>query len=189
VNVLRIPRVKSILLAAILVLVAAPVLAQKMPKPPPREGLRPGDLAYDFTLNDLNGKPVRLSGLRGDRVVMVVFWATWCVPCLQEMPALMDTYATYRDQGLEILGVVVAMDQTREGVQEFVAKRKVPYPILWDADQKVMGRYRVDAIPQIFLIGRDGVIRYAGGVLPEGHDEMIRALLAAAPAASAAALR
>ncbi len=188
-NVFRTPLAKSILLAAVLALVAAPALAQKMPKPPAREGVRPGDLAIDFTLNDLDGKPVKLSGLRGDRVVLVVFWATWCVPCLQEMPALMDTYAEYRDQGFEILGVVVARDQTREGVQEFIAKRKVPYPILWDADEKVMVRYRVDAIPQNFLIGRDGVIRYAGGVLPEGHDEMIRSLLAAAPAASAAALR
>jgi peroxiredoxin len=190
VTVLRSLLSLSIVLAALFGGAAStPAFAQKMPKPPIREGIREGELAYDFTLNDLDGKPVKLSALRGDRVVLVVFWATWCMPCLQEMPALMETYAEYRGQGLEILGVVVAMDQTKEGVQEFVTKRSVPYPVLWDENLKVMSRYRVDAIPQNFLIGRDGVIRYAGGVLPEGRDEMIRALLATAPAASAAALR
>lgn len=188
-NVLRPLPVKSIVVAILLIVTALPTFAQKMPKPPTREGVRQGDLAADFTLNDLAGKPVKLSALRGDRVVLVVFWATWCVPCLQEMPALMDTYAQYRSQGLEILGVVVAMNQTREGVQDFVAQHKVPYPVLWDENLKVMSKYRVDAIPQNFLIGRDGVIHYAGGVLPEGHQEMIRALLAAPQAAPAAALR
>lgn len=191
-NVLRASLLKAILPAAAFFLAAtclatAPAFAQKMPKQGPREGARQGDLAYDFTLDNLDGTPVKLSDLRGDRVVLVVFWATWCVPCIQEMPALMETYAEYRDQGLEILGVVVAMNQTKEGVQEFVTKRSVPYPILWDGDLKVMGRYRVDSIPQNFLIGRDGVIRYAGGVLPHGHEEMIKALLAAAPPAPAAA--
>jgi len=180
---------KSLLFALVLSFAAGPALAQKMPKQSIREGARIGDLAYDFTLPNLAGESVRLSSLRGDRVVLVVFWATWCVPCIQEMPALLQTYAKYRPQGLEILGVVVAMNQTKEGVREFVTNRKVPYPVLWDGDLKVMGRYRVDAIPQNFLIGRDGVIRYAGGILPEGHEEMIRSLLAAGPAAPAAALR
>lgn len=189
VNVL--PRLlsKSILLAGLLAFAAAPAFAQKMPKPPQREGVRTGDLAYDFTLKDLAGNDVQLSALRGDRVVLVVFWATWCMPCIQEMPELVKTWEAYHDQGLEILGVVVTDNQTKEDVQEFVTKRKVPYPILWDEDSKVSSRWRVYAIPQNFLIGRDGIIRYAGGVLPEQPGDLIRTLLGAAPVAPAAALR
>ena len=188
-NVLRRLASKSILLAVLLTFAAVPAFAQKMPKPAQREGVRIGDLAYDFTLKDLAGNDVQLSGLRGDRVVLVVFWATWCVPCLQEMPTLVKTWEEYHDQGLEILGVVVATDQTKDAVQDFVTKRKVPYPILWDEDLKVSNRWRVGSIPQNFLIGRDGVIHYAAGVLPEEPGQMIRTLLGVAPAAPAAALR
>jgi len=185
-------RISRIILLALLVALAPPVFepvaAQKMPSVPPREGWRVGDLAYDFTVKDLDGHDHKLGDLRGRSVVHLVFWATWCMPCVEEVPQLKAIYDRYRTQGFEILGVVVAMNQTKEGVKTFVEKNGMPYPILWDGDLKVMNRYRVALIPQNFLIDRNGIIRYAGSGLPAGYEDLVQKMLAA-PAAPQAALR
>src|SRR6476660_2165743 len=101
----------------IAVLPPGPVLAQKMPTLGPTAGHRVGDLALDFTLKDLNNQKFTLKDLRGKQVVQVVFWATWCVPCMQEIPLLRMIQEKYRGRGLQILGVVVEMNQTKDGVR------------------------------------------------------------------------
>jgi len=107
----------------------------------------------------------------------VVFWATWCVPCLEEVPALRATYDKYRDRGLQVLGIVVNMNQTLDGVRTAAHDMKINYPILWDEGGSLMERYRVSYIPQNFLIGKDGVIRYAGTGLPANYDALVESLL------------
>jgi peroxiredoxin len=152
-------------------------LAQKMPKLEPRKGCRVGDLAHDFSLEDLDGRTHSLEALRGKRVVQVVFWATWCIPCVEEIPRLREVYERHRDDGLELLGVAVPLSQTREGVREFAEEFHINYPILWDAEGTMMDRYGVESLPQTFLIGLDGVIRHAGGHLPKDYDKMVETLL------------
>lgn len=175
------------ILSGLLLLIPVPSSAQKMPVDPPREGRQVGDLAFDFSLQDLDGKEYRLRDLRGKRVVHLVFWATWCVPCVEEVPHLRKVYDEYKDQGLEIFGIVVPMNQTKEGVREFVKRFRMSYPILWDEGMALMDRYRIDAIPRNILIGRDGVIRYTGTGLPQGYEDLVRRSLGpdAGPQASA----
>lgn len=159
-----------------------PLVAQKMPPQPPREGRKMGELAFDFTLKGLDGKSYRLKDLRG-QVVHVVFWATWCMPCIEEMPDLKAAYERYHERGFEILGVVVPMSQTQDGVRAFARKQSMRYPILWDEGMALMSRYNVDSIPRNFVIDREGIIRYAGIALPERYDELIEhSLQAPAPA-------
>jgi peroxiredoxin len=162
----------------IALLAASPLPAQKLPRPDPSPGRRVGDLAHDFTLKDLDGRSHRLKDLRGRRVVHVVFWATWCVPCVQEIPILRETYAAYRDRGLEILSVVISTNQTPDMVRTLSRHFKVNYPILFDANDVVRGKYRIDAIPQNFLVGKDGIIRYAGTHLPADYQGLLETLLA-----------
>jgi peroxiredoxin len=158
-------------------LLSAAAHAQKMPTLGPTQGLRAGNLAFDFTGKDLDGKIYHLKDLRG-QVVQIVFWATWCVPCVEEIPTMRAIDAKYRDRGLVLLAVVVPTEQTKTGVREFAAKNKLGYPILWDGADAIVDRYRIDAIPQIFLVGRDGVIRFAGAELPERYDALIESALA-----------
>jgi len=148
-----------------------------MPPLPPLPGNRVGNLAQDFTLKDLNSRKYSLKEMRGKRVVHVVFWATWCVPCLQEIPALRATYDKYRDRGLQVLGIVVNMNQTVDGVRAVARDLKINYPILWDDEGTLAERYRVSYIPQNFLIGKDGVIRYAGTSLPNDYVTLVESLL------------
>jgi peroxiredoxin len=183
-------RVHRLILLALVLSLASPVfqpaVAQKMPTLEPREGFRVGDRAIDFTVKDIEGKTHRLSDLRGRSIVHLVFWATWCMPCIEEVPRLEAAYQQYHAQGFEVLGVVVTMNQTKEGVRAFAEKNGVQYPLLWDGDTKVMSRYRVDAIPQNFLIDRDGIIRYTATSLPGGYEELVAKMLATQATPSAA---
>ncbi len=151
--------------------------AQKMPVLPPQNGYNIGNLAYDFTLKDLDGRSHSLKGFRGKGVVQVVFWATWCMPCIQEIPRLRVLYDKYHDRGLEVFGVAVDLNQTPEGVRSFARDLEVNYPILWDEGHATMSRYGVAALPRNFLIGKDGIIRHAGTALPGGYEALIERLL------------
>jgi cytochrome c biogenesis protein CcmG/thiol:disulfide interchange protein DsbE len=177
---LRRPRLLSLLAGgalAIALLPAGPLRAQKMPTLGPLPGNRVGDLALDFTLKDLNNQKHTLKELRGKQVVHVVFWATWCVPCLEEVPALRTIQEKYRDRGVQILGIVIDTNQTKDDVRAAARDMKINYPILWDDGGEVQDRYRVEYIPQNFLIGKDGVIRYTGTSLPSNYEALLEALL------------
>ncbi len=170
---------RSAALAGLLLLMSDGMArSQRMPKLEPIRGARVGNLAHQFTLEDMEGKTYNLNELiERERVVHVVFWATWCFPCIEEIPQLREAYDKYHDRGLEVLGIVVNINQTRDGVRSFVEDYKVNYTILWD-DDRIMGRYGVSNIPRNFLIGKDGIIRHAGTALPDDYPAVLERLLA-----------
>jgi len=115
--------------------------------------------APPFTLPDLNGTPVSLSEFAGKGVI-VDFWATWCPPCVKEVPHFAELYEAYKDKGLVILGI--SFDDTKADIETFLKEQKVPYPIL-HADKltlsKVANDYGgVQFIPTTFFISPDGHI-------------------------------
>lgn len=113
--------------------------------------------APDFTLRDISGNKVKLSGLRG-KVVMVEFWAVWCPPCIESVPLLKTVYEKYKDKGFVLLGVSVdrgAAQQIKAG--EFIKENAATYPVLFD-DGKVSAAYGVSSIPMSFMIDRKGNI-------------------------------
>ena len=123
--------------------------------------LGPGDVAPDFVLTDFNGKPMRLADYRG-KLVLLNFWASWCGPCLEEMPRLSALQRNYGAVGLQVIGV--SMDDEAAPAKRLLAKRPVDYPIgLGDAElgEQYGG---ILGLPQSFLIDPHGLIlaRYKG---------------------------
>lgn len=118
-----------------------------------RTGLSPGDFAPKFTLEDLDGNQRKLSDFRG-KVVLLNFWATWCVPCLQEMPELERVYRVLKDQGVVVLAVGV--QDTLENLRSFRDKNNITFPILHDSAALVKTRYDVRGFPESFVIDRAG---------------------------------
>ena len=118
--------------------------------------MRQRTAAPDVTLATLRGKSLSLNELKG-KVVLVNFWATWCLPCQWEMPLMEKLYQGYKDKGF----VVVAISLDREGaavVEPFVKEKKLTYPVALDPTFQGANHFGVRGVPATFLIGRDGFI-------------------------------
>jgi len=111
--------------------------------------------APDFTLTTLDGETIRLSDLRG-QVVVINFWASWCGPCRVEAPALQTVYERYRDRGVEFLGV--AWTDTERGARAFIAEFNQTYPNGLDLGTKLAELYRIQGVPETFIVNPDGQI-------------------------------
>ncbi len=109
--------------------------------------------AEDFTVPTSTGEAFRLAEQRG-KVVMVNFWATWCPPCLEEMPAMERLYRAHKDRGFVLLAVSV--DANSKKVTPFVTDHKLTMPIGLDPKMDLANAYGVRALPSSFVVGRDG---------------------------------
>jgi peroxiredoxin len=125
------------------------------------DGLKIGAKAPDFELKTLTGETVKLSSLKGKKV-MLNFWATWCPPCKAEMPE-MEKF--YKESGKDIVILAVNIDPQLD-VKGFVGKNGITFPILLDADDHVNETYQILSIPTTYFINSKGVIqnKFTGGM-------------------------
>ena len=115
-----------------------------------------GKPAPEIDLPTIDGERVRLSDLRG-RPVLVNFWATWCIPCREEFPLMVEAYERHRADGLEILGVL--HDDGAEAARSFAADHGATWPILDDAQDVAWRAYLGVGPPQSYFVDRDGVVQ------------------------------
>jgi peroxiredoxin len=134
--------------------------------------------APNFTLQDLNGRPLQLSSYRG-KVVLLNFWATWCAPCRAEIPEFERLQDSYGQQGLQVVGL--SMDDGAQPVREFYQQFKVNYPVAVSNEKVAQSYGGVLGLPVSFLIGRDGRIaaKYVGAAQIPVVEQQINTLLAA----------
>ena len=119
-----------------------------------------GAMAPEFTQNNPDGKPVKLSDFRG-KYLLIDFWASWCGPCRAENPNVVKAYAKYHPKGFEILGVSLDNDKGRENWLKAIEKDQLTWPQVSDLkywENEVARQYGVRAIPQNFLLDKNGKI-------------------------------
>lgn len=119
-------------------------------------GLEEGMLAPDFELKTANGETVRLSDLRGEKVLLN-FWATWCPPCRAEMPD-MQKFHEEHDEGVILAVNLTATEQDLGLVEDFLEEFGITFEILYDESTEVSGLYNAFALPTSYLINSDGTI-------------------------------
>jgi peroxiredoxin len=135
-----------------------------------------GSPAVDFAAITTDGKKLRLADYRG-KVVLLDFWASWCVPCKQEMPNVKKVYQEYHGKGFEIIGV--SLDKTKTNCMAYVRNQKLPWKQIYDGQawlSEIGQKYAVSAIPATFLLDRKGKIRFKnlrGSDLGEAVKELI----------------
>ena len=138
-----------------------------------------GEEAPNFQLRDLDGNMVSLSQLRG-KVVLLNFWATWCVPCWIEMPAMERLYRSYSRKDFEILAVSTD-PQGAAVTRPFQQEMGFTFPILHDAEYRIGLMYGARSLPMTFMVDRQGIVRQK---VPGARDwggpdarELIQALM------------
>ena len=156
----------AILLGACL-LWAGPAAAQEPARPAP-----------PMALLDRDGKAVRLESFKG-RVVLVDFWATWCIPCRVSLPAYDDMLRAYQKRGFEVLAVNIG--ETRAKVDAYFKGREPLIRVLMDQRGSTSASFKIRALPTSVLVDRDGYIRFTivgfeDDALPAYHEQ-IRMLL------------
>lgn len=132
--------------ASPLVLSSAPIGGEKFP---------PHSEAPNFTLKDLEGRPVSLKDFKG-KGLLINFWATWCVPCVAEMPALEKLYQELKGDGIIVVGINFDPPENAAGVKEFIRDKGITFPILLADSIELANAWGVSGFPESFLVDREG---------------------------------
>ena len=149
------------------------------PRPSGGRG-RAGEVVPDLEVGTLEGTPISLATLEG-KVVILNFWATWCLPCIAEMPELAELQTEYREKGVEL----VAVSEDREGALEkictFVADREFPFSVWLDPEMDFYYALELKGLPTTFVLDREGriLLRRDAPIQaddPELRDALRRAL-------------
>lgn len=136
-----------------------------------------GSVFPTFAEADLDGKPLDLAAYQG-KIVLIDFWATWCGPCVAELPNVIAAYQKYHGQGFEIIGI--SLDKDREKLTSFLKENNMTWPQYFDGlgwQNKVSTRYGIDSIPATFLLDGTGKI-VAKDLRGEDLDRNLAKLLA-----------
>lgn len=140
------------------------------------EGVDVGQIAPDFTLNDINGKPLALSSLRG-KYVIVDFWGSWCIWCIKGMPKMKEYYSKYADK-LEILGVDCNDPEAKW--KDAVKRLELPWKNVYTpkGEMSIIENYELQGFPTKILIDPEGkVVKYVCGEDPAFYqvlDEVLK---------------
>lgn len=138
----------GILLALVALLAVLAIAVRQRGAGPLASGSAP-----DFTLTTFEGETYKLSELKG-RPVVVNFWASWCIPCRDEAPALQRAWETYKDKGVLILGVDYV--DTDADAKKFIAEFQQTYPNGPDIGTRISQAYKISGVPETYFIGKDG---------------------------------
>lgn len=151
---------KGLILAVVLIAVAVLAVAYLILSRGGGErptAVREGDRAPAFTLPMMDQRPMSLDDQRG-KVVLVHFWATWCPPCVEEMPQLQKLYEQLAGPAFEVLAVSV--DDSAGMLQSFLKKQGISLPVLFDPGRDIASRYGTRKFPETYVLDRRGTVRY-----------------------------
>lgn len=123
-----------------------------------RDSLAVGTPFPAFDVKDMNGKPLSLASYRG-KIVLIDFWATWCMPCCMEVPNVIAAYQKYHPQGFDVIGI--SLDVDKQKLLDFTAQNGMTWPQYFDGERfnnKLAVRYGIQEIPTTFLLDTHGRI-------------------------------
>lgn len=131
---------KQVSLAALLLLIGMSILPDRIP---------------NFELNNLDGQTVAFQELAGERFTVIDFWATWCGPCIQSIPELVEMSSDLYEQGVHFVGINVDSPRNLAKVKPFARSLGITYPVLLDVNSEVMAQLNVTAVPTLLVVNAE----------------------------------
>ena len=131
----------------------------------------------EFAFTDLEGNEVDLAKMK-DKVTLIDFWATWCGPCIVEMPNVIETYNKHKEAGFDVIGI--SLDEDKAALEQFIKSNEMPWPQYFDGKgwaNEIAQRFGIGSIPATFLIGKDGKV-VASNLRGEALEEAVTKALA-----------
>ncbi len=118
-----------------------------------------GKKAPDFTGKTFEGDKIKLSNYEG-KITLIDVWASWCKPCKEEFPFLIELYNKYSDKDFTILAVNI--DEEKQNAKKFLKglNKEIPFTIIFDSEAKIPLLYKIEAIPTTYILDKKGIIRY-----------------------------
>jgi peroxiredoxin len=129
--------------------------------------------APDFLLPDMDGQNYSLSENFGKGPIVINFWATWCIPCREEMKELKKIYNKYKNDGLEILAISIDDPKTVSRVKNYIKSRKYPFTVLLDTNSEVLFLYQAKSPPYTVLLDWEGNIILTHSGYRKGDEKLL----------------
>jgi cytochrome c biogenesis protein CcmG, thiol:disulfide interchange protein DsbE len=127
----------------------------------------------DFSLPNMENQMQYYTDLKGDRLTIIDFWATWCKPCVHAIPKLNELYKEYDSENVQFIGINVDGPRNLSKVRPFIQALGVEYPVLLDTDQEVMLRLNVSALPTLLIVNNKDEIVYIHEGYQPGDEKLI----------------
>lgn len=140
------------------------------------QALNEGDRLPPFTAKDIDGKSIDLSALIGKRPLLLVFWASWCPNCKNEVPRINKLVEKYRYQGMEFIGINVGVNDSIAKVRRFMSESGMSYPVIFDSTGKISRQFGIVGVPTILVTDKKGIIVFKNYATPEITSESFNQL-------------
>ncbi len=131
-----------------------------------------GQSIYNYTFIDMEGSEVELSELKGEKLTVLDFWATWCKPCIKSIPKLIQLSEEFKDSGVNFIGVNEDSPRNSSKVKPFAYSLGITYPVILDTDQVLMNDLLVSSLPTLIIANAEGEILYTH-IGYSNNDEII----------------
>lgn len=128
----------------------------------------------NFRLKNLENETVRFEKLKGEKLTVIDFWATWCKPCIKSIPKLVALNDIFEEKGVQFIGISVDGPRNQAKVKPFARSKGIDYPVLLDINKEVMSRLRVQVVPTLLIVNSEKeIVHYIEGYQP-GEEKIIR---------------
>ncbi len=128
----------------------------------------------NFRLKNLDNRTVSYNSLKGERLTVIDFWATWCKPCIKSIPKLVEISEELEDDGVQFIGISIDGPRNLAKVKPFARSLGVTYPVLLDINSEVMAKLSVRAVPTLLIVNEDDEIIYFHEGYKPGEEDDIR---------------
>jgi len=135
--------------------------------------LSAGQKVTDFKLKDINNRLTSYSKVKGEKLTIIDFWATWCKPCIQAIPKLNKIHEEYKNRGVSLLGITVDSPRNAAKVKPFAKTYKINYTILRDPNSKIASDLNVNVFPTLYIINAKNEVVFSHEGFRPGDEKLL----------------